>query len=50
MSEFIKHYEFEVIELMGVDNDSIEHCGSCHSEEDYGIEMPEYDIAEFGEE
>ena len=43
------HYEYEVLELMGLDFEEVDHCGSCHSDDEMGYDMPEHDIPEFGE-
>ena len=41
--------EFEVLELMGMDFQEVEHCDSCHSDDEEGYaDMIEYDVPEFG--
>lgn len=47
--KYIRHGEYKVIELIGLKWEEVDHCISCHSEEDHGYDMPEQDIPEFGE-
>jgi hypothetical protein len=45
----VRHCEREVLELMGMEYNDVEHCGSCHEDVELGYGMPEYEIPEFGE-